>query len=127
MRLHKIYTQTYDARRRSIKAQSRSKKVAGRIMTRRAMGRRLLSPQDMSGRIQLCIARDNLPEGIYATMWDSGILGDIIGVKGTLFKTKTNELTVRCTEVQLLTKALRPLPDKFHGLSDQETRYRQRY
>lgn len=52
---------------------------------------------------------------------------DIVGVKGTLFKTKTNELTIRATEVHLLTKALRPLPNKFHGLSDQETRYRQRY
>ena len=56
--------------------------------------------------------------------WD---LGDIIGVKGTLFKTKTNELTIKTTEVQLLTKALRPLPNKFHGLTDMEARYRQRY
>ena len=102
--------------------------VAGRIMTRRAMGKAtFITLQDMSGKIQLYVARDNLPEGVYADdvgHWD---LGDIVGVKGSLFKTKTNELTVKATEVQLLTKALRPLPDKFHGLTDQEVRYRQRY
>lgn len=102
--------------------------VAGRIMTRRVMGKAtFVTLQDMTGRIQLYIAKNNLPENQYAedvTTWD---LGDIVGVKGVLFKTKTNELTVRASEVQLLTKALRPLPDKFHGLTDQEMRYRQRY
>ncbi len=102
--------------------------VAGRIMTRRAMGKAtFITLQDMSGKIQLYVARDNLPEGVYKDdvgQWD---LGDIVGVKGTLFKTKTGELTVKAVEVQLLTKALRPLPDKFHGLTDQEMRYRQRY
>ena len=83
--------------------------------------------QDMSGKIQLYVARDNLPEGVYAEDVGNWDLGDIIGVKGTLFKTKTNELTIKTTEVQLLTKALRPLPNKFHGLTDMEARYRQRY
>ncbi|MBF1227343.1 MAG: lysine--tRNA ligase, partial [Haemophilus parainfluenzae] len=102
--------------------------VAGRIMTRRAMGKAtFITLQDMSGKIQLYVARDNLPEGVYAEDVGSWDLGDIIGVKGTLFKTKTNELTVKTTEVQLLTKALRPLPNKFHGLTDMEARYRQRY
>ena len=81
--------------------------VAGRIMTRRAMGKAtFITLQDMSGKIQLYVARDNLPEGVYAEDVGSWDLGDIIGVKGTLFKTKTNELTIKTTEVQLLTKAL---------------------
>ncbi len=102
--------------------------VAGRIMTRRAMGKAtFITLQDMSGKIQLYVARDNLPEGVYAEDVGSWDLGDIIGVKGMLFKTKTNELTIKTTEVQLLTKALRPLPNKFHGLTDMEARYRQRY
>ena len=102
--------------------------VAGRIMTRRAMGKAtFITLQDMSGKIQLYVARDNLPEGVYSEDVGNWDLGDIIGVKGTLFKTKTNELTIKTTEVQLLTKALRPLPNKFHGLTDMEARYRQRY
>lgn len=123
--LHKQYDEIESE---ELKAKEIQVAVAGRIMTRRIMGKAtFITLQDVSGRIQLYAARDNLPEGVYADdvgHWD---LGDIVGVKGTLFKTKTNELTVRVTEVQLLTKALRPLPDKFHGLSDQETRYRQRY
>ena len=95
--------------------------VAGRIMTRRAMGKAtFITLQDMSGKIQLYVARDNLPDGVYAEDVSNWDLGDIIGVKGTLFKTKTNELTIKTTEVQLLTKALRPLPNKFHGLTDME-------
>ncbi len=112
----------------TLKAQETDVKVAGRIMTRRAMGKAtFITLQDMSGRIQLYVARDNLPDGVYKDDVGNWDLGDIVGVKGTLFKTKTNELTVKVHDVQLLTKALRPLPDKFHGLSDQETRYRQRY
>ncbi len=120
--------QQYDALDgEELKTQNIEVKVAGRIMTRRAMGKAtFITLQDMSGRIQLYVARDNLPEGVYAEDVGNWDLGDIVGVKGTLFKTKTNELTVKAHDVQLLTKALRPLPDKFHGLSDQETRYRQR-
>lgn len=102
--------------------------VAGRVMTRRKMGKvSFVTLSDMSGKIQLYIARDTLPEGQYVDFMAMLDLGDIVGAKGTLFKTKTGELTVRCSAVELLTKALRPLPDKFHGLADQEMCYRQRY
>ena len=103
-------------------------KVAGRMMTRRIMGKASFATiQDMSGKIQLYVARDNLPEGYYNTEFKKWDLGDILGASGTLFITGTGELSVQVDEVRLLTKALRPLPDKFHGLSDQEMRYRQRY
>ena len=101
--------------------------VAGRIMTRRVMGKASFTHiQDMSGKLQLYVARDAVTESVYDAFksWD---LGDIIGAKGTLFKTKTNELSLHVTEIVLLTKALRPMPDKYHGLTDQEQRYRQRY
>ncbi|MBG5882863.1 lysine--tRNA ligase [Providencia alcalifaciens] len=102
--------------------------IAGRMMTRRIMGKASFATlQDVGGRIQIYVSRDDLPEGIYNEQFKKWDLGDILGAKGRLFKTKTGELTVHCHEVRLLTKALRPLPDKFHGLSDQETRYRQRY
>ncbi|MCG7533362.1 lysine--tRNA ligase [Psychrobium sp. MM17-31] len=102
--------------------------VAGRMMTRRIMGKAAFATiQDMGSRIQVYVARDLLPEGFYNNEFKKWDLGDIIAAKGTLFKTKTGELSIRCTEVRLMTKALRPLPDKFHGLSDQETCYRQRY
>jgi len=82
--------------------------------------------QDMSGRIQLFLARDQLGEAVYQDFrtWD---IGDIVGAEGVLFRTRTGELSVQCSGIRLLTKALRPLPEKFHGLSDQELRYRQRY
>jgi len=101
--------------------------VAGRIMLRRLMGKASFCHiQDMSGQIQIYVRGDDLPEGIYDQFknWDTG---DIIGVEGILFKTKTNELSIKASGIKLLTKALRPLPDKFHGLADQELRYRQRY
>jgi len=101
--------------------------VAGRMMLRRVMGKLSFAHlTDMSGRIQLWVERDRLPEGLYQTFkgWD---LGDIVGAEGTLIKTKTGELSVRVENVRLLTKALRPLPDKFKGLADTEQRYRQRY
>lgn len=102
-------------------------KVAGRIMTRRLMGKAsFVHLQDMSGRIQLYVRQDEVTPEVYESFlqWD---LGDIIGVEGKLFKTKTGELSVRVAHIYLLTKSLRPLPDKYHGLADQELRYRQRY
>lgn len=102
-------------------------KVAGRMMGKRVMGKASFAHiQDMSGRIQLFVQRDNLPEGRYADFkaWD---MGDIVSAEGTLFVTKTGELSVKVDDIRLLTKSLRPLPEKFHGLTDQETRYRQRY
>ncbi|MCL2898244.1 lysine--tRNA ligase [Brenneria tiliae] len=102
--------------------------VAGRMMTRRIMGKAsFVTLQDVGGRIQLYVSRDDLAEGVYNEQFKKWDLGDILGARGKLFKTKTGELSVHCTELRLLTKALRPLPDKFHGLADQETRYRQRY
>ncbi|MBG2875058.1 lysine--tRNA ligase [Proteus alimentorum] len=102
--------------------------IAGRMMTRRIMGKASFATlQDMGGRIQLYVSRDDLPEGIYNEQFKKWDLGDILGARGRVFKTKTGELSIHCTEVRLLTKALRPLPDKFHGLADQEMRYRQRY
>jgi lysyl-tRNA synthetase class 2 len=102
--------------------------IAGRMMTRRIMGKASFATlQDVGGKIQIYVSRDDLAEGIYNEQFKKWDLGDIIAARGKLFKTKTGELTVHCHEVRLLTKALRPLPDKFHGLADQETRYRQRY
>jgi lysyl-tRNA synthetase class 2 len=101
--------------------------IAGRIMTRRLMGKAsFVHLKDMSGRIQLYVKQDVVTPEVYENFlqWD---LGDIIGVKGTLMKTKTGELSVRVAEIRLLTKSLRPLPDKYHGLTDQEACYRQRY
>lgn len=110
-----------------LEAQPVQVKVAGRIMLRRLMGKASFTHiQDMSGRIQLYIRQEDVLPEIYEEFkqWD---LGDIIGAEGHLFKTKTGELSVKVKKIQLLTKSIRPLPDKFHGLSDTETRYRQRY
>ena len=102
--------------------------VAGRLMSRRVMGKASFAHlQDMSGRIQLFVQRDNLPEDVYPEFKKSWDVGDILGAEGQLFKTKTGELSVRCDAIRLLTKSLRPLPEKYHGLTDQEQRYRQRY
>lgn len=107
-------------------AEGKRVRVAGRMMLKRVMGKASFAQlQDMSGRIQLYLQRDLLGDAYQAFKgWD---IGDIIGAEGTLIKTKTGELSVRVDAVRLLTKALRPLPEKFHGLTDQELRYRQRY
>ncbi|MDR3411978.1 MAG: lysine--tRNA ligase [Formivibrio sp.] len=101
--------------------------IAGRMMLKRVMGKASFATiQDASGQIQFYISRDAVGEAIYASFkhWD---MGDIIGAKGSLMKTKTGELTVQVSELRLLTKSLRPLPDKHHGMADQEMKYRQRY
>ena len=101
--------------------------VAGRMLAQRVMGKASFATlQDMSGPIQLFVQREAIGEALYAAFktWD---VGDIVGATGTLFKTRTGELSVRVRELHLLTKSLRPLPEKWHGLQDQETRYRQRY
>jgi lysyl-tRNA synthetase class 2 len=103
-------------------------KVAGRLMSRRIMGKASFAHlQDMSGRIQLFIQRDLIGQEAYAAFKADLDIGDIVGAEGVLFRTKTGELSVRCESLRLLTKALRPLPEKFHGLTDQESRHRQRY
>lgn len=102
--------------------------VAGRMMLQRVMGKASFATvQDMSGKIQLYVQRDELPDGFYNEQFKKWDLGDIVGATGILMKTNKGELSVKVDEIRLLTKALRPLPEKFRGLSDQETRYRQRY
>lgn len=101
--------------------------VAGRVMLQRLMGKAaFMTVQDMTGRIQLYFKKDHLSEDTFQAIqdWD---LGDIVWARGTLFKTRTGELTVAVIETELVTKSLRPMPEKFHGLSDQELRYRERY
>ena len=101
--------------------------VAGRMMLKRVMGKASFATlQDMSGRMQLYVTNDATGETAHAAFkhWD---LGDIVGAEGTLFKTKTGELTIKVSAVRLLSKSLRPLPEKFHGLADQEQKYRRRY
>jgi len=102
--------------------------VAGRMMAQRIMGKNAFaSIQDMSGRIQLFVQRDSLPEGFYNQQFKKWDIGDILGAEGILFVTNTGELSVKVETLRLLTKSLRPLPEKYHGLTDTETRYRQRY
>ena len=101
--------------------------VAGRIMLKRVMGKAsFITISDMTGRIQIYVQKNMLGDELYDSFkgWD---IGDIVGVEGALFKTNKGELSVKADKLQLLTKSLRPLPEKFHGLSDQEQRYRQRY
>jgi lysyl-tRNA synthetase, class II len=101
--------------------------VAGRMMLKRVMGKASFATlQDVTGRFQIYITRDDVGEETYAAFkhWD---LGDIIGAEGKLFKTRTGELSLHATTIRLLTKNLRPMPDKFHGVADQEVKYRQRY
>ena len=104
-----------------------SVEVAGRMILKRVMGKASFATiQDMSGHIQLYITNDITGESVHAAFKHFD-LGDILGVHGTLFITKSGELTVRVKNLRLLTKSLRPLPEKFHGLTDQEQKYRQRY
>ncbi|MCW8824845.1 MAG: OB-fold nucleic acid binding domain-containing protein, partial [Gammaproteobacteria bacterium] len=101
--------------------------IAGRMMAQRIMGKASFAQvKDVTGTMQIYVQGAALPEGGYDKFkkWD---IGDIVGVQGRMFRTGKGELSVKVESIRLLTKALRPLPEKFHGLSDQETRYRQRY
>ena len=101
--------------------------VAGRMMFKRVMGKAsFCNLQDLKGRIQVYVARDSIGEEAYKDFKKLDI-GDIIGVKGTVFTTKTGEISIHATEVTLLSKSLQVLPEKFHGLTDTDVRYRQRY
>ena len=121
-----------DLDKETLDPQSIPATVAGRMMLKRVMGKASFATiQDGSGdsagaRIQLYIARDEVGEDVYEAFkhWD---MGDFLGATGRIFKTRTNELSIHVTELRLLTKSLRPLPEKFHGLQDQEVKYRQRY
>lgn len=119
--------------REELEAEPVAVRLAGRMMLRREAGKKaaFATLQDSSGpaadgRIQIYITLDSAGEGAMEEL-RSYDLGDILGVEGTLFKTKVEELTVKVTKLRLIAKAIRPLPDKFHGLADQETKYRQRY
>ncbi len=120
--------ETYDGlENEQLEKQHVSVVVAGRMMLKRVMGKASFATiQDRSGRIQLFISKDNLGEEVYEDFkhWD---MGDILGAEGVVFKTKTGELSIKVSQLRLLTKSLRPLPEKFHGLADQEMKYRQRY
>ena len=97
--------------------------IAGRLMSKRGMGKvSFCDLQDRTGRIQLYAKRDDMGEEPYAAFKKYDI-GDIVGVKGQVFRTQRGEMSVRCLEVTLLSKSLLPLPEKFHGLTDKETRY----
>ncbi len=110
-----------------LEAEPRRASIAGRMMTRRVMGKAaFVHLQDMSGQLQLYVQRDAIGDEAYVEFkrWD---IGDILGAEGVLFRTRTGELSLRVESIRLLTKSLRPLPDKFHGVVDLELRYRQRY
>src|SRR6478672_8953922 len=122
--LHRSYD---EKSKEELEAQKPSATVAGRMMLKRVMGKASFATlQDMSGQIQVYINNDVTGAEAHEAFkhWD---LGDILGVEGTIFKTKMGELTLQATKVRLLSKSLRPLPEKFHGLTDMEARYRQRY
>lgn len=122
-----LYQQFNVCSKEELEEQSAVVKIAGRMVLKRVMGKASFATiQDMTGRIQLYISNDHTGETAHA-VFKHYDLGDILGAQGTLFKTKTGELSIRVTELQLLTKSLRPLPEKFHGLVDQEQKYRQRY
>ncbi|AIL32435.1 lysine--tRNA ligase [Basilea psittacipulmonis] len=116
-----------DSAKEELESQNHQAYIAGRMMLKRVMGKASFATlQDATGRIQIYLDKDSVGEERYAEFkqWD---LGDIIEAKGTVFKTNRGELSIHAHEIRLLTKSLRPLPDKFHGLADQEIRYRQRY
>jgi lysyl-tRNA synthetase class 2 len=122
-----LHTQYGELENEALEGKAVTVKVAGRMMLKRVMGKASFATlQDRSGRIQLFISKDNIGEEIYESFkhWD---LGDIVAAVGLMFKTKTGELSIKVSELRLLTKSLRPLPEKFHGLADQEIKYRQRY
>ncbi len=111
----------------ALAAEGTTAKIAGRMMLKRVMGKASFATlQDSTGRFQVYVTRDDVGEELYARFkhWD---LGDIVAAEGKLFKTRTGELSIHATHIRLLTKSLRPMPDKFHGMADQETKYRQRY
>ncbi len=107
--------------------ESKTVSLAGRLMSKRIMGKAsFCNLLDVTGRIQSYVARDSIGTKEYAAFKKLDI-GDIVGITGTVFKTKTGEISIHATKLELLSKSLRPLPEKFHGLTDTDTRYRQRY
>ena len=122
-----IIKKEYDERRSIMDASPIEVSIAGRMMFKRVMGKASFANiQDLKGNIQIYVARDAIGEDLYATFKKSDI-GDIWGVKGYAFRTKTGEVSIHAEEMTLLSKSLQILPEKFHGLTDTDTRYRQRY
>ncbi|WP_342433832.1 lysine--tRNA ligase [Neobacillus sp. FSL H8-0543] len=125
--IKELIEQYGELEKEDLEAKNVSVALAGRMMTKRGKGKAgFANIQDLTGQIQVYVRQDAIGEESYK-VFDSSDLGDIIGVEGTLFKTKVGELSVKVQNYVFLTKALRPLPDKFHGLKDVEQRYRQRY
>jgi lysyl-tRNA synthetase class 2 len=122
-----VLTNDYNERRAIMDASPIEVSIAGRMMFKRVMGKAsFCNIQDLKGRIQVYVARDSIGEEAYAGFKKSDI-GDIYGVKGYAFRTKTGEISIHADEITLLTKSLQILPEKFHGLTDTDMRYRQRY
>lgn len=123
-----LHAQHENKSKEELEGESIKVAVAGRMMSRRIMGKASFAHiQDMSGKIQLYVRRDDLADGIYNDGFKKWDIGDIIGATGTIMKTNKGELSIHVDSIELLTKSLQPLPEKFHGLTDQEIRYRQRY
>ena len=122
-----VINNDYNERREIMDAKPIEVSIAGRMMFKRVMGKAsFCNIQDLKGNIQVYVARDNVGEDAYADFKKSDI-GDIYGVKGFAFRTKTGEISIHAEEITLLSKSLQILPEKFHGLTDTDTRYRQRY
>jgi len=123
-----LYAQYENKSKEELEGEPIKVAVAGRMMSRRIMGKASFAHiQDMSGKIQLYVRRDDLADGVYNDGFKKWDIGDIIGATGTIMKTNKGELSIHVDSIELLTKSLQPLPEKFHGLTDQEIRYRQRY
>ena len=123
-----LFSQFQDSSKEELENESVKVAIAGRMMSRRVMGKASFAHiQDMSGKIQLYVKRDDLADGVYNDGFKKWDIGDIIGATGTIMKTNKGELSIHVDSIELLTKSLQPLPEKFHGLTDQEIRYRQRY
>ena len=123
-----LHAQHENKSKEELEGESIKVAVAGRMMSRRIMGKASFAHiQDMSGKIQLYVRRDDLADGIYNDGFKKWDIGDIVGATGIIMKTNKGELSIHVDSIELLTKSLQPLPEKFHGLTDLEIRYRQRY
>lgn len=123
-----LHAQHENKSKEDLEGESIKVAVAGRMMSRRIMGKASFAHiQDMSGKIQLYVRHDDLADGVYNDGFKKWDIGDIIGATGTIMKTNKGELSIHVDSIELLTKSLQPLPEKFHGITDQEIRYRQRY
>jgi lysyl-tRNA synthetase, class II len=123
-----LHERCRDLDKPALEAEALPAAVAGRVMLRRVMGKAsFITLQDDSGQIQCYVRGDDVGDAAYAQFNDLWDIGDIVGVRGTLMRTNKGELTVQASHIELLAKDLRPLPEKYHGLADQEIKYRQRY